>query len=100
MPDVRPSQRMRDLGVVHRGAGILDEVARAFSLAAERDEYYEGCLSFFGVRGLVPRTLTIRPRPRPSPATGIVPIPVEEYRQTVQARAYERSRTRTGASPP
>ncbi|MER7984832.1 peptide deformylase [Streptomyces noursei] len=121
MIDVRPSQQMRDLGVVQRGAGILAEPARAFDLPAERDvaehvvdelfaamerigqvhpfakgmgfaapqigiaraaavvqppgdapaiillnpkitsssdagdEQYEGCLSFFDVRGLVPR---------------------------------------------
>jgi peptide deformylase len=123
--DVRPSQQMRDLGVVQRGAGILAEPARAFDLPAEReeaeritdelfaamvrigqvhpfakgmgiaapqigiaraaaivqppgdapaivllnpritdrsdetDEQYEGCLSFFDVRGLVPRPLKI-----------------------------------------
>ncbi|MEV6393874.1 peptide deformylase [Streptomyces sp. NPDC051907] len=123
---VRPSQQMRDLGVVQHGAGILAEPARAFDLPAERDEaeritdelfaamerigqvhpfakgmgiaapqigiaraaavvqppggdapaiillnprittaseemdeQYEGCLSFFDVRGLVPRPLTI-----------------------------------------
>ncbi|MFJ2704534.1 peptide deformylase [Streptomyces sp. NPDC087428] len=125
MIDVRPSQEMRDLGVVQHGAGILTEPARAFDLPAERgeaeritdelfaamerigqvhpfakgvgiaapqigiartaavvqppddapaiillnpritthsdemDEQYEGCLSFFDVRGLVPRPLTI-----------------------------------------
>ncbi|MFE0103314.1 peptide deformylase [Streptomyces sp. NPDC059009] len=125
MIDVRPSQRMRDLGVVQHGAGILAEPARAFDLPAERDEaeritdelfaamdrigqvhpfakgmgiaapqigiaraaavvqppgdapaiillnpkittrsdetdeQYEGCLSFFDVRGLVPRPLKI-----------------------------------------
>ncbi|WP_336323557.1 peptide deformylase [Streptomyces lavendofoliae] len=125
MIDVRPSQRMRDLGVVQHGAGILAEPARAFTLPAERDEaeritdelfaamerigqvhpfakgmgiaapqigigraaaivqppgdapaiillnpritdrsdnvdeQYEGCLSFFDVRGLVPRPLKI-----------------------------------------
>jgi peptide deformylase len=123
--DVRPSQQMRDLGVVQHGAGILAEPARAFDLPAERDEaeritdelfaamerigqvhpfakgmgiaapqigiaraaavvqppgdapaivllnprittrseemdeQYEGCLSFFDVRGLVPRPLKI-----------------------------------------
>ncbi|WP_078889699.1 peptide deformylase [Streptomyces sp. NRRL S-1813] len=123
MIDVRPSQQMRDLGVVQHGAGILAEPARAFDLPAERDEaeritdelfaamerisqvhpfakgmgiaapqigigrevavvqppgdasaivllnpritdrsdetdeQYEGCLSFFDVRGLVPRPL-------------------------------------------
>ncbi|MFC5800867.1 peptide deformylase [Streptomyces formicae] len=125
MIDVRPSQQMRDLGVVQHGAGTLTEPARAFDLPAERDEaeritdelfaamerigqvhpfakgmgiaapqigiaraaavvqppgdapaiillnprittrsdemdeQYEGCLSFFDVRGLVPRPLTI-----------------------------------------
>ncbi|MER5969475.1 peptide deformylase [Streptomyces sp. NPDC002055] len=125
MTDVRPSQRMRDLGVVQHDAGILAEPARAFDLPAERDEaeritdelfaamarigqvhpfakgmgiaapqinigraaaivqppgdappivllnpkitdrssemdeQYEGCLSFFDVRGLVPRPLRI-----------------------------------------
>lgn len=125
MIDVRPSQRMRDLGVVQHGAGILAEPARAFDLPAERDEaehitdelfaamdrigqvhpfakgmgiaapqigiartaavvqppgdapaitllnprithrseemdeQYEGCLSFFDVRGLVPGPLKI-----------------------------------------
>ncbi|MCZ0974146.1 peptide deformylase [Streptomyces noursei] len=125
MIDVRPSQQMRDLGVVQRGAGILAETARAFDLPAECDEaervvdelfaamerisqvhpfakgmglaapqigigraaaivqppgdspaitllnpqvtvgsdeideQYEGCLSFFDVRGVVPRPLKI-----------------------------------------
>ncbi|MCO8307235.1 MULTISPECIES: peptide deformylase [Streptomyces] len=36
--DVRPSQQMRDLGVVQYGAAILAEPARAFDLPAERDE--------------------------------------------------------------
>ncbi|WP_275462321.1 peptide deformylase [Streptomyces noursei] len=123
--DVRPSQQMRDLGVVQHGAGILTEMARPFDLPTERDEaeciidelfafmerigqvhpfakgmgiaapqigrgraaavvqppgdapaiilinptitdtsdetdeQYEGCLSFFDVRGLVPRPLRI-----------------------------------------
>ncbi|MEU6486957.1 peptide deformylase [Streptomyces sp. NPDC046887] len=125
MSVVRPSQQMRDLGVVQLGAGILTEPARAFDLPAERDEaeritdelfaamerivqvhpfakgmgiaapqigisraaavvqppddapaiillnpriadcsdetdeQYEGCLSFFDVRGRVPRPLKI-----------------------------------------
>ncbi|WP_030802159.1 peptide deformylase [Streptomyces sp. NRRL S-337] len=125
MIDVRPSQRMRELGVVQHGAGILAEPSRAFHLPTEReraehtvdelfaamerigqvhpfakgmgiaapqiglarsaavvqppgetpaivllnprittssgktDEQYEGCLSFFDVRGLVPRPLKI-----------------------------------------
>ncbi|MEU6401270.1 peptide deformylase [Streptomyces sp. NPDC046985] len=187
MIDVRPSQQMRDLGVVQRGAGILAEPARAFDLPAERneaeriidelfaamerigqvhpfakgmgiaapqigigravavvlpaadapaivllnpkitdrsdetDEQYEGCLSFFDVRGHVPRPLEITvestgligeavttvyerglarlvhheidhlegllytARMRPN----VAPIPVEEYRQTGRAWAYE-----------
>ncbi|MEV5508002.1 peptide deformylase [Streptomyces orinoci] len=187
MIDVRPSQRMRDLGVIQHGAGLLAEPARSFELPAERDEaeritdelfaamerisqvhpfakgmgiaapqigiaraatvvqppgdapaiillnprvinhsgeldeQYEGCLSFFDVRGLVPRPLKITvatmgltgeivttvyerglarlihheidhldgllytARMR----TGIDPIPVEEYRQTGRAWAYE-----------
>ncbi|OLZ67864.1 formylmethionine deformylase [Streptomyces sp. IMTB 2501] len=187
MTDVRPSQRMRDLGVVQHGAGILAEPARAFDLPAERDEaerivdelfaaierigqvhpfakgmgiaapqigiaraaavvmpaddapavillnpritdrseemdeQYEGCLSFFDVRGLVPRPLKITVQAT-TPAgettttvyerglarlihheidhldgllytarmrNGVDPIPVEEYRQTGRAWAYE-----------
>ncbi|NEE14651.1 peptide deformylase, partial [Streptomyces sp. SID7499] len=38
MTDMRPSQRMRDLGVVQQGAAILTEPARAFDLPAEQDE--------------------------------------------------------------
>ncbi|WP_409236642.1 peptide deformylase [Streptomyces sp. PA5.6] len=38
MIDVRPIQRMRDLGDVQHGAGILTESTRAFGLPAERDE--------------------------------------------------------------
>jgi peptide deformylase len=123
---VRPSEQMRDLGVVQEGAPILAEPARPFDLPAEReaaeqvieklftamesigqvhpfakgmgiaapqigigraaaivqpatpgapavvllnpritdcsdetDEQFEGCLSFFDVRGLVPRPLRI-----------------------------------------
>ncbi|WP_430479185.1 peptide deformylase [Streptomyces sp. P11-1] len=125
MIEVRPSQQMRDLGVVQQGAAILAEPVRPFDLPAERDEaerivdelfaamerigqahpfakgmglaapqigigraaaivqppgdaaaiillnpkittrsdkmdeQYEGCLSFFDVRGLVPRPLKI-----------------------------------------
>ncbi|MFD7501416.1 peptide deformylase [Streptomyces sp. NPDC059850] len=187
--DVRPSQQMRDLGVVQQGAGILAEPARPFDLPPERDEaerivdelfaamerigqvhpfakgmgiaapqigiaraaavvqppgdtpaiilrnpritsrseetdeQYEGCLSFFDVRGLVPRPLqitveattltgetatttyehglarlihheidhldgllyTARMRAR------VEPIPVEQYRQTGRAWAYDSS---------
>ena len=126
MIEVQPSQRMRNIGVVQHGAGILAEPARPFDLPAEQaaaeqavdqlfaamerigrvhpfakgmglaapqigigraaaavqppdpdapaivllnpritersedaDEQYEGCLSFFDVRGLVPRPLRI-----------------------------------------
>ncbi|MFP3114588.1 MULTISPECIES: peptide deformylase [Streptomyces] len=126
MNQVRPSEQMRDLGVVQNGAPILAEPAQAFDLPAEReaaehvieqlfsamerigqvhpfakgmgiaapqigigraaavvqppepgtpavvllnpritdrssdqDEQYEGCLSFFNVRGQVPRPLQI-----------------------------------------
>ncbi|MEU1130231.1 peptide deformylase [Streptomyces sp. NPDC005900] len=187
MIDVRPSQQMRDLGVVQHGAGILAEPALTFTLPAERneaeritdelfaamerigqvhpfakgmgiaapqigigrtaavvqppgdapaiillnpkitdrsdelDEQYEGCLSFFDVRGLVPRPLKITVETTALTGetvttvyerglarlihheidhldgllyttrmrTGITPIPVEEYRQTGRAWAYE-----------
>ncbi|MDO0914131.1 peptide deformylase [Streptomyces sp. DT2A-34] len=187
MIDVRPSQQMRDLGVVQHGAGILAEPARAFDLPTERDEaeritdelfaamdrigqvhpfakgmgiaapqigigravavvqppgdapaiillnpritdrsdeadeQYEGCLSFFDVRGLVPRPLKITVEATALTGervttvyerglarlihheidhldghlytarmrTGVDPIPVEEYRQTGRAWAYE-----------
>ncbi|MEU6460088.1 peptide deformylase [Streptomyces sp. NPDC047065] len=126
MTEVRPSEQMRNLGVVQLGAPILTETARPFTLpeqreaaeqtvdalfaameriaqvhpfakgmgiaapqlgigraaaavqpaddnagaivllnpritdtSADRDEQYEGCLSFFDVRGLVPRPLRI-----------------------------------------
>lgn len=126
MIQVRPSEQMRDLGVVQYGAPVLAEPARAFDLPAEHetaehvieqlfssmerigqvhpftkgmgiaapqigigraaavvqppargtpavvllnpriidrssetDEQFEGCLSFFDVRGLVPRPLRI-----------------------------------------
>ncbi|MFF6786845.1 peptide deformylase [Streptomyces sp. NPDC012510] len=126
MIEVRPSEQMRNLGVVQHGAPVLTDVARPFDLPAERgaaeravemlfasmeriaqvhpfakgmgiaapqigigraaavvqpaedgagaivllnpritaasdevDEQYEGCLSFFDVRGLVPRPLAI-----------------------------------------
>ncbi|MGV9315537.1 peptide deformylase [Streptomyces sp. NPDC003691] len=125
MTSVRPSQQMRDLGVVQEGAAILTTPARRFDLPTEQDEaerivdelfaalnrisqvhpfakgmgiaapqigigravaivqppgdapaiillnprvtacvdasdeQYEGCLSFFDVRGLVPRPLEI-----------------------------------------
>ncbi|MFC9225218.1 peptide deformylase [Streptomyces hygroscopicus] len=185
--DMRPSQQMRDLGVVQYGTAILAEPARAFDLPAERDEaeritdelfaamerisqvhpfvkgmgiaapqigigraaavvqppgdvpavillnpritdrseetdeQYEGCLSFFDVRGLVPRPLkiTVETTSLTGEAvttayerglarlihheidhlngllyttrmrTGVDPIPVEEYRQTGRAWAYE-----------
>ncbi|MGW1074315.1 peptide deformylase [Streptomyces sp. NPDC002537] len=188
---MRPSQRMRDLGVVQHGAGILAEPARPFDLPAEReeaeriadelfaamerigqahpfakgmglaapqigiaraaaavqppddvpavillnpqitdhsdamDEQYEGCLSFFDVRGLVPRPLKITVETTALTGesvatvyerglarlihheidhlggllytarmrTGVDPIPVEEYRQTGRAWAYEQGTT-------
>ncbi len=187
MIGVRPSQQMRDLGVVQHDAGILAEPARAFDLPAERDEaeritdelfaamerigqvhpfakgmgiaapqigisraaavvqppgaapaiillnpkitdhseemdeQYEGCLSFFDVRGLVPRPLKITVETTALTGetvttvyerglarlvhheidhldgllytarmrAGVEPIPVEEYRQTGRAWAYE-----------
>ncbi|WP_431981921.1 peptide deformylase [Streptomyces qinglanensis] len=87
----------------------------------ETDEQYEGCLSFFDVRGLVPRPLNITVETTSLTgeavttvyehglarlihheidhidgllytarmATGVDPIPVEEYRQTGRAWAYE-----------
>ncbi|MFF2013720.1 peptide deformylase [Streptomyces sp. NPDC058195] len=187
MIDVRPSQRMRDLGVVQEGVSILAEPARPFDLPAERDEaervtdelfaamdrigqvhpfakgmgiaapqigiaravavvqppgdapaiilvnpriterssetdeQYEGCLSFFDVRGLVPRPLKIAVETTTLAGeavtteyehglarlihheidhldgllytarmmAGVDPIPVEEYRETGRAWAYE-----------
>ncbi|WP_256638198.1 peptide deformylase [Streptomyces murinus] len=188
MNQVRPSEQMRDLGVVQNGAPVLAEPARAFDLPAEResaeqvvermlsamerigqvhpfakgmgiaapqigigraaavvqppgpdtpavvllnpritesssdaDEQYEGCLSFFDVRGLVPRPLWITVETttlegQPVTTTyerglarlihheidhldgllytarmrmGVAPIPVEQYRQTGRAWAYE-----------
>ncbi|MGP8302337.1 peptide deformylase [Streptomyces inhibens] len=186
---MRPSQQMRDLGVVQHGAGILTEPARTFDLPAERDEaeritdelfaamerigqvhpfakgmgiaapqigiaraaavvqppgggpatillnprvtarsgqmdeQYEGCLSFFDVRGLVPRPLEITVEATALTGeititlyerglarlihhevdhldgllytarmrTEVEPIPVEEYRQTGRAWAYDSS---------
>lgn len=37
MIQVRPSEQMRGLGVVQRGAPVLAESARAFDLPAERE---------------------------------------------------------------
>ncbi|MEV4500852.1 peptide deformylase [Streptomyces klenkii] len=188
MTVLRPSEQMRDLGVVQYGAPVLAHVARPFDLPAEKDtaeqtvetlfafmeriaqvhpfakgmgiaapqigigraaavvqpadpamvpivllnpritarsqemdEQFEGCLSFFDVRGVVPRPLVITlvtteldgseattvyerglarlvaheidhldgllytARMRP----GVEPIPVEEYRQTGRAWAYD-----------
>ncbi|GAA1390897.1 hypothetical protein GCM10009639_20020 [Kitasatospora putterlickiae] len=88
----------------------------------ETDEQYEGCLSFFDVRGMVPRPLRITVETttldgRPATTThkrglarlihhetdhldgllyttrmrrGIDPVPVDQYRQTGSAWAYER----------
>ncbi|MEU8543257.1 peptide deformylase [Streptomyces sp. NPDC048717] len=187
MNHARPSEQMRDLGVVQDGAPVLAEPARAFDLPAEReaaeqaveqmftamerigqvhpfakgmglaapqigigraaavvqppgdapaivllnpritdrsseaDEQYEGCLSFFDVRGLVPRPLRITVETTTLDGqvvtttferglarlihheidhldgllytarmrTGVAPIPVEQYRQTGSAWAYE-----------
>ncbi|MFG3384214.1 peptide deformylase [Streptomyces sp. NPDC047999] len=188
MTQVRPSEQMRDLGVVQRGAPVLAEPALAFDLPAERqaaeqaieqlfsamerigrvhpfakgmglaapqiaigraaavvqppesatppivllnpritdrssdeDEQYEGCLSFFDVRGLAPRPLQITVETMTLEGqlmtttyerglarlvhheidhlygllytarmrTGVAPIPVEEYRQTGRAWAYD-----------
>ncbi|WP_344441464.1 peptide deformylase [Kitasatospora nipponensis] len=87
----------------------------------ETDEQFEGCLSFFDVRGMVPRALRIAVETTTldgQPAatayerglarlvhheidhldgllytarmrSGITPIPVEQYRQTGRAWAYE-----------
>ncbi|WP_265565705.1 peptide deformylase [Streptomyces hygroscopicus] len=87
----------------------------------ETDQQYEGCLSFFDVRGLVPRQLkiTVEATSLTGETTtteyerglarlihheidhlggllytahmlpGVDPIPVEEYRQTGRAWAYE-----------
>ncbi|MFB7945610.1 peptide deformylase [Kitasatospora phosalacinea] len=189
MIQVRPSEQMRDLGVVQEGAPILAEPARPFDLPAERDaaeqvieklftamerigqvhpfakgmgiaapqigigraaaivqpaepdtsaivllnpriterseetdEQFEGCLSFFDVRGLVPRplrinvgTTTLDSQPVTTTyerglarlvhheidhldgllytarmTAGVTTIPVEQYRQTGRAWAYER----------
>jgi peptide deformylase len=186
--EVRPSEQMRNLGVVQHGAPVLTEAARPFGLPAERedaeqavemlfasmeriaqvhpfakgmgiaapqigiaraaavvqpaeqgagaivllnprvtaasdemDEQFEGCLSFFDVRGLVPRPLHITVETTALDGTtvtvvyerglarliahevdhldgllylnrmrpGVDPIPVEEYRQTGRAWAYE-----------
>ncbi|MDH6134198.1 peptide deformylase [Kitasatospora sp. MAA4] len=188
MIQVRPSEQMRDLGVVQQGAPVLAEPASPFDVPAEReaaeqvieklfasmdrigqihpfakgmgiaapqigigraaaivrpaeadapaiillnpritegseetDEQFEGCLSFFDVRGLVPRPLRITVETttldgRTVTTTyerglarlvhheidhldgllyvarmraGVSPIPVEEYRQTGRAWAYE-----------
>ncbi|MER5439102.1 peptide deformylase [Streptomyces sp. NPDC002790] len=188
MIEVRPSEQMRDLGVVQHGAPVLVEPARPLDLPAgrekaeqvieqlvnamerisqvhhfakgmgiaapqiaitgavavvqsaepsappivlinpritarsdETDEQYEGCLSFFDVRGLVPRPLRITVESTTLDGetattayelglarlvhheidhidghlytdrmrTGVDPIPVEEYRQTGRAWAYE-----------
>ncbi|MFF2144414.1 peptide deformylase [Kitasatospora sp. NPDC058190] len=187
MSQVRPSEQMRDLGVVQQGAPVLAEPARPFDLPAgrdaaeqvieklfiamerigqvhpfakgmgiaapqigigraaavvqpaepgapaivllnpritnrsdEADEQFEGCLSFFDVRGKVPRPLRITVESTTldgqlatttyerglarlihheidhldgllytAHADRLAPIPVERYRQTGQAWAYE-----------
>jgi peptide deformylase len=94
---------------------------RITTRSEEADEQYEGCLSFFDVRGLVPRPLKITVEASALTGervttvyerglarlihheidhldgllytarmrTGVDPIPVEEYRQTGRAWAYE-----------
>ncbi|NBE49902.1 peptide deformylase [Streptomyces boluensis] len=94
---------------------------RIIDRSAELDEQYEGCLSFFDVRGLVPRPLKITVETTALTGetvttvyerglarlihheidhldglvytaqmrAGVAPIPVEEYRQTGRAWAYE-----------
>lgn len=94
---------------------------RIIERSEEADEQFEGCLSFFDVRGLVPRPLritveTTTPDGQAVTTTyerglarlihheidhldgllytarmraGVHPIPVEEYRQTGRAWAYE-----------
>ncbi|MFJ5654284.1 peptide deformylase [Streptomyces microflavus] len=84
--------------------------------SGQLDEQYEGCLSFFDVRGLIPplkitvETTTLtgetvttvckfglaclihhprRPAYTARMRTGVEPISVEEYRQTGRAWAYE-----------
>nr|WP_308433451.1 peptide deformylase [Streptomyces alanosinicus] len=95
--------------------------SRVTERSEETDEQYEGCLSFFDVRGLIPRPLTITVESTTLTGettttvyerglarlihheidhldgllytarmrTGVDPIPVEEYRQTGRAWAYE-----------
>jgi peptide deformylase len=94
---------------------------RVTDWSADADEQYEGCLSFFDVRGLVPRPLTITVETTTLDGetvsmlfdrglarlvhheidhldgllyisrmrAGVQPVPVEEYRQTGRAWAYE-----------
>ncbi|MEU3220293.1 peptide deformylase [Streptomyces sp. NPDC006971] len=94
---------------------------RITDCSSDADEQYEGCLSFFDVRGLVPRPLRITVETTTLDGqlvtttyerglarlihheidhldgllytarmrTGVVPIPVEQYRQTGCAWAYE-----------
>ncbi|MFE0425539.1 peptide deformylase [Streptomyces sp. NPDC058953] len=96
---------------------------RITACADTGDEQYEGCLSFFDVRGLVPRPLEITVETTTlngeTSATvyehglarlihhevdhldgflysarmrsGVTPIPVEQYRQSGRAWAYDRS---------
>ncbi|WP_330457408.1 peptide deformylase [Streptomyces sp. NBC_00820] len=97
--------------------------ARIVEASDETDEHYEGCLSFFDVRGLVPRPrrITVETSNLDGDTVttvyerglarlvqheidhlegrlysvrmrkGVTPIPVEEYRQTGSAWAYEAS---------
>ncbi|MEU2770567.1 peptide deformylase [Streptomyces diastaticus] len=47
MTEVRPSEQMRNLGVVQEGASVLAEPARPFSLPAEREAAEQAVESLF-----------------------------------------------------
>ncbi len=47
MDEVRPSEQMRNLGVVQEGAPILAEQARPFALPAEREAAEQAVESLF-----------------------------------------------------
>jgi peptide deformylase len=104
------------------GAGAIVLLNPRITAASDRaDEQYEGCLSFFDVRGMVPRPLEITVEATTLDGTtttevyeqglarliaheidhlnghlyldrmrpGVDPIPVEQYRQTGRAWAYD-----------
>jgi peptide deformylase len=100
------------------GAGAIVLLnPRVIAASQETDEQYEGCLSFFDVRGLVPRPLRITVETTTLDGTtvttdyerglarlihheidhlytarmrpGVRPISVTEYRQTGRAWSYE-----------